>query len=831
MKKLLLLLTLFIGFVYAETCPLFSVDYIENDGSFRQIGCFETFDEAENKRSELGNEYVVRTDKSLSPRKIVSMGKGFAYSYSGRSGSSIQNIYEKIDDKHNGSGATTYLTSHYEMTYDGTEFYTEYYGYSGGYVKVTMNGFTGYADLEYVDLVPTKFIELQIPIVLGGNDKVSYEEPFNVICEQNYYEAVKKGNYTDLVFTFHRAWSSNGDKALTSSVSIGVAPAFMEEGVKYYSNDGINFYKDSSLTLLAGSYYNYYQFLPVRTYTNISADVMNAFLKSQNKSGSIIEGKALDFINAQNKYGVNAATILSMAIHESAWGTSNIAKKKNNLFGWGAFDDATSNATTYNSVADCVASQMGDNLANYLDVSSGGLYFSMSLGNKGGGFITKYASDPYWAEKISHYYYELDKFSKGYDGTLTDFDSVKIALVKNITNVYNSENEVLYTTENKRTGYQKNLIVPVIEEGENLSKINTSNPINGEGVIYPIQLSIGTLVDYDKTLSVGYIKNDDLKPLNYENSKTPDEEIPPIEVPEQKEFEVLSFVEQINVGELLSIKGNALLTSHDFSSPEKTKYTLIFKDLLSGETKYSFPLETIKEEGMSLNDGYDYSYCGFNGEIDISSLDVGRYVLNLKIENSDTKEIELRIFNFGTKVFKNDISYILKQNTIYGNRIELEKTSASLNYSLINKPENRESMFAFDNLNFVEENGKTSLNIDGVGMIYYLNYDKPDDISFILHLIGEDNSHTEVQATTKTCDINYSEIFGSSYDMSNICFTGNIDISNLQGNYEMILEIRNGEYADFIRMNTNSELNMEHGDYQIIKNVLNETILKAKKEV
>ena len=92
----------------------------------------------------------------------------------------------------------------------------------------------------------------------------------------------------------------------------------MEEGVKYYSNDGINFYKDSSLTLLAGTYYNYYQFLPVRTYTNISADVMNAFLKSQNKSDSIIEGKALDFINAQNKYGVNAATILSMAIHESA---------------------------------------------------------------------------------------------------------------------------------------------------------------------------------------------------------------------------------------------------------------------------------------------------------------------------------------------------------------------------------------------------------------------------------------------------------------------------------------------------------------------------------
>lgn len=246
------------------------------------------------------------------------MGKGLAYSYAGRSGSSTQNIYERINEEHNGTGASTYLSSHYEMSYHGTSFYTEYFGYSGGYVNVTMNGFTGYADLEYVDLVPMKFIEKGIPITLGGNDKLSYEEPFNVRCEQNYYEAKKNGNYTDLVFTFHRAWSSNGGKALTNSISIGIAPSFMKEGVKYYSDNGIDFYTDPYLTEIAGIYYNYYQFLPVRTYTNISSDIINGFLKDKGKSDSIIQGKGFDFIDSQNKYGVNGATILCMAIHESA---------------------------------------------------------------------------------------------------------------------------------------------------------------------------------------------------------------------------------------------------------------------------------------------------------------------------------------------------------------------------------------------------------------------------------------------------------------------------------------------------------------------------------
>lgn len=828
MKKLLcvLFLVFAINFVYADGCPLFSVDYIEDDGSLRTIECFDDFNNAESKRNELGDDYVVRSEKSLSPSKIVSMGKGFAYTYSSRSGTSLQNIYESINENHNGSGVTTYLTSHYEMTYYGTIFYTEYFGYSGGFVKVTMNGFTGYADLEYVDLVPMKYITNELPIILGGNDKTNYnEEPYKIICKQNYYEKVKNGNYYDLVFNFYRSWSANEKDPVSSSIPIGVAPSFMDEGMKYYSNDGINFYKDRELSDLAGTYYNYYQFLPVRTKTNISAETINNFLYEKGKDNSIIKGKAEDFINNQNKYGVNAATILSMAIHESAWGTSNIARNKNNLFGWGAYDDNTSNASSYSSVADCVAAQMGDNLANYLDSSSTGLYYSMSLGNKGGGFITKYASDPYWAEKISRYYYELDKYSKNYDGNLTDYNSVKLALVNKITNVKSSNTEnssTLYTTENKKTSYQKNLIVPVIEIGEVYTKINTSNPISGGEVIYPIKMPKGTLAEYSFDDSIGYISNSDLTPLNYETN------IP--SVPEAKDSQVLTYVEKIDINDgLLYIKGNGVITLYNYNSPESTKYDLIVKNRETSETYKTFNLATVKEEGISFNDGYNYDYCGFEGSFSINELEPNTYLLFLRITNEVTEEIQLRSFAIDNVVLNDNLSYRITQNTVYGNRLELEVQDTPIDYKTINKPESRNSLFAFDDLKIVEDDKEVMLLVDATSMIYYLNYNNKDNLKYTVYLIKDKNDFLETAATNNSCILNYASIFDSEYNMDNICFTAKVNISSLEGTYKMLLKIQNGEYVDYINMST-SNMDFEslvHNEktYEIIKNNIGQTSL------
>ena len=44
------------------------------------------------------------------------------------------------------------------------------------------------------------------------------------------------------------------------------------------------------------------------------------------------------FIAAEKRYGVNARFLLAAAMHESAWGTGYISRKKHNLFGYNAYD-------------------------------------------------------------------------------------------------------------------------------------------------------------------------------------------------------------------------------------------------------------------------------------------------------------------------------------------------------------------------------------------------------------------------------------------------------------------------------------------------------------
>ena len=58
------------------------------------------------------------------------------------------------------------------------------------------------------------------------------------------------------------------------------------------------------------------------------------------------------FLAAERRYGVNARFLLAAAMHESAWGRSDIARYKHNLFGYNAYDrDPFRYANAYRSFA------------------------------------------------------------------------------------------------------------------------------------------------------------------------------------------------------------------------------------------------------------------------------------------------------------------------------------------------------------------------------------------------------------------------------------------------------------------------------------------------
>lgn len=121
--------------------------------------------------------------------------------------------------------------------------------------------------------------------------------------------------------------------------------------------------------------------------------------------GTALEGLGQAYKDAEDNYRVNAIFLMAIANHESAKGTSRIARDKNNLFGFTANDSDPYNlSTTFDSKADCI-----DYVARFLEknyLTEGGSYYN---GVSAEAVNLKYASDSQWAEKVEKEMIRLTK--------------------------------------------------------------------------------------------------------------------------------------------------------------------------------------------------------------------------------------------------------------------------------------------------------------------------------------------------------------------------------------------------------------------------------------
>jgi beta-N-acetylglucosaminidase len=109
-------------------------------------------------------------------------------------------------------------------------------------------------------------------------------------------------------------------------------------------------------------------------------------------------GTGTSFIEAENRTGVNALVMAAIAAHESAFGCSRIAQDKKNLYGFGAFDhDPYTMAYTFRSYHEGTMTVASYLSRNYL--TAGGRYYR---GNTLVGIGIHYATDQYWADKVSN---------------------------------------------------------------------------------------------------------------------------------------------------------------------------------------------------------------------------------------------------------------------------------------------------------------------------------------------------------------------------------------------------------------------------------------------
>lgn len=111
-------------------------------------------------------------------------------------------------------------------------------------------------------------------------------------------------------------------------------------------------------------------------------------------AGTELQPLAMYFIEAEKRFGINAFALAGIVALESAWGTSEIAQRDNNLTGYAVFD-GQSYGKVFTSYEDCIYATA--QLLNEDYISTQGKYYTgSSLYN----INTKYSSDKGWSVKV-----------------------------------------------------------------------------------------------------------------------------------------------------------------------------------------------------------------------------------------------------------------------------------------------------------------------------------------------------------------------------------------------------------------------------------------------
>lgn len=308
-----------------------------------------------------------------------------------------------------------------------------------------------------------------------------------------------------------------------SSVTIGKAPTWMKDGKAYFSYDGIYFYENLADIQVFGEgavnegapFFNYYQYVPIRSNSNITEADINFYLKQKGYTSkatsypakatqSQLFDEGSSFETAQSRYHINGALQFSMAVHESAWGRSSLSIRKNNLFGMNAIDSNPGEAaSTFSSPSEAIQYHAERYLSwGYSDPLGDSRYYGFYLGNKSGGMNVKYASDPFWGEKIAGHYYNLDKVSGYRDLDSTSFGVIMYEAGVPIYQEPNTSSRVLYQTKNGKTNTRL-AYYPLIITGETdeFYEVLLDTPIGENGT--PVYNST-----YSEEKAKGYVKKE-----------------------------------------------------------------------------------------------------------------------------------------------------------------------------------------------------------------------------------------------------------------------------------------------------------------------------------
>ena len=144
--------------------------------------------------------------------------------------------------------------------------------------------------------------------------------------------------------------------------------------------------------------------------SGFSQEEFKKVLTDSKDVNNIFKNNSEYFYYIEKEYNINGIFVASVGIHESAWGTSKIAKTKYNLFGYGAYDSNPYNGayqfSSYSESIDLIARVFVKYYINpkgtkiYDGQVASGKYYN---GNTIDAVNKKYATDKNWGNCVYKY--------------------------------------------------------------------------------------------------------------------------------------------------------------------------------------------------------------------------------------------------------------------------------------------------------------------------------------------------------------------------------------------------------------------------------------------
>ena len=374
-----------------------------------------------------------------------------------------------------------------------------YLGEEDGKVKFMISGVTGLVEKKYVEIVPQG-------TYYASNYEVNSKGKLYHYISNNVNATKNEGNYN----------------------YVGEGPSYLTKGVEYYSYDGHYFYSDYNTMIndyknntRANSinpnnpYYSYFQYLPLRSKTSYTGAQLTSYLNNKaNSSESKLNNTGDIFVKYQNQYGVNALMAASFAALESGWGKSDIAKRKNNLFGLNATDNNPGgNADSFNAVDDCIMNFTSSWMSKrYLNATYSSLFRGGYFGDKASGIFGKYSSDPYEGEKCA-------SIAENMDAGISSKDKGNYTIgIKDISSITHTNLDVL-----KDSNINSTKLYSTISNSSCAFIIRKKDTENGyyqvqsDSVLNNDRTNVSTNAEYDYDESYGYVNKNDLTIINNGN--------------------------------------------------------------------------------------------------------------------------------------------------------------------------------------------------------------------------------------------------------------------------------------------------------------------------